>query len=951
MHPAWLLAIKSASERPSRTVLLVLAVTMSAALITAVSLGLYSVNKGIEARVARTAGSGDLRVKGIGGRETISDAVIEAVKQWPEVATVAPRLKQQVVLEVVRPVWETEKGVGPAPDPAQLGGERKFKRINSSLTAIGLTDADRTLRPLDFVSGRWPEADDEIVVDEMVVRQLGARGRIKAEVGVASIAPTTNESAAEAPGQGDFGPERAAPGVDLGELNARFKVHAGSTVYAVRQLGDSLPAVQKFASALGLSRPKVSAAPLKVVGVVRQPAMGGRAEAYFRIGALATLTDKAGRISEMDIVLRKGESAEAAAAAHKGDLGRECMLMTTEKLTNAISKNLQANRMAFTIGSMFAYVGAAFIIMTAMSTAVTERQRELAMLRCIGASRWQLAQIQLLQGGLVGGLGALLGVPVGVGMAWGLFWYYHSEIKIGLELSWMRVGMAFGGALLAGLIGAALPAALSARVAPLRALAARATLASRRGLVITTLVAVGALATHVLSSRLSDDATQAFWLYVTIGVPAILAGYFLLCVPVCLLLTQVLAQTVSRLVGLPPLLLSRTVRATPYRFGFTSGAMMAGLAVMISIWAQGRSLLVDYIGNFKFPDVFVLGQSFDKESQAALDGMGDIVSGTNMISLVAMESDAKFGVQGVDSFKTTYIGFEPDRFFDLAKLQFLEGDEATARRRLAEGGAIIVAKEFRNANHKGVGSKLTLTFEGRSAEFEIVGVVTSPGLDLISKFFQLGEEYVDQAINSVFGSRQDLKTRLLAGGEPPTQLINVALRPKVNEKAAVERILTTMVPHGAIQVGSGRRILNDMTDFVTRAMVVSSAVAVLAMVVASFGVANLIIAGIHARRFEFGVLRAVGAERSLLVKLVLGEAILVGLTASLLGVAMGLQGVLVGRHVIEMLLGIEFTALPPLWPTVLACVFVICVALLAAAPAAMGLARNGPRELLASVRG
>ncbi len=36
-------------------------------------------------------------------------------------------------------------------------------------------------------------------------------------------------------------------------------------------------------------------------------------------------------------------------------------------------------------------------------------------------------------------------------------------------------------------------------------------------------------------------------------------------------------------------------------------------------------------------------------------------------------------------------------------------------------------------------------------DFEIVGVVTSPGLEIVSKFFNVGETYADQAVHAVFG--------------------------------------------------------------------------------------------------------------------------------------------------------------------------------------------------------
>jgi putative ABC transport system permease protein len=189
------------------------------------------------------------------------------------------------------------------------------------------------------------------------------------------------------------------------------------------------------------------------------------------------------------------------------------------------------------------------------------------------------------------------------------------------------------------------------------------------------------------------------------------------------------------------------------------------------------------------------------------------------------------------------------------------------------------------------------------------------------------------------------------GNEPPTQLINIALAENVDERKALERIRLETIPYGAIQAGSGRRIINDLIGFIQRALVVSSAVAVLSMIVACFGVANLVIAGIHARQFEFGVLRAVGAHHSTLIRLVLGEALLIGLTACVVGTLLGMQAIYAGRQIDAKLFGIVLTSAPPLIPTATAWAFVIGITLAAAIPAALALGKRSPRSLLSAVRG
>ena len=132
---------------------------------------------------------------------------------------------------------------------------------------------------------------------------------------------------------------------------------------------------------------------------------------------------------------------------------------------------------------------------------------------------------------------------------------------------------------------------------------------------------------------------------------------------------------------------------------------------------------------------------------------------------------------------------------------------------------------------------------------------------------------------------------------------------------------------------------------------VASVVAIGAMLVACLAVANLIIAGVQARRFEFGVLRAVGAQRGLLARLVIGEALVIGLSACVLGTFMGMQGGWGGQKLYQIVIGIVLNVTPP-WEAIgVGCLAVIGITVLAAAPTAVGLAARPPRELLGSMKG
>jgi hypothetical protein len=111
-------------------------------------------------------------------------------------------------------------------------------------------------------------------------------------------------------------------------------------------------------------------------------------------------------------------------------------------------------------------------------------------------------------------------------------------------------------------------------MSPLLALASRAALPRTSGLIGLTLAGLVCLAYQAGVVTLARDGQVLFWMYATSGLPAMFIGYFLLGVPAALLVVWAAAPVISRVLRLPRNLLGRTVAATPYRHGFTAGALM-----------------------------------------------------------------------------------------------------------------------------------------------------------------------------------------------------------------------------------------------------------------------------------------------------------------------------------------------------------------------------------------
>ncbi|HYF15291.1 MAG TPA: ABC transporter permease [Phycisphaerales bacterium] len=918
MRAPWRLAISSAWQRRSRTALLIGVVALAAMLVSAVGTAMGSLREAIRTRVVTLVGNADASVKAVARGQTIPASLLDEARSWPGVTLASPRLEATVSLRFGRPAWtRAAAGIGPF--------ERTVKTSQITANCTGLVpDLDARVHPIELLAGRMPAADNEVVIDKTLADQLAgdAPPSLLGQFTMSLFAQGSRESS-----KADPGPASVASEAEAQALNTASRPAVGDRVEAVR-----------------FGKPPLR---LTIVGIAKPPPLGAQPWAYTTIGTLASAVDQQGRLSRIDLILDDEDDAQALASAAAAKLPKGVAFESTEGVRERLEDTLRINQLAFTIATLMASISAGFIIMTGMSTALTERQREMAMLRCIGATRAQLALSQIMGGAVVGGLGALVGVPLGVLAAWSLLTHYQDKLQAPVFLSLDRIAVAFAGAVLAGVLGALIPAFQASRVTPLAALAARARPARPRAIALITACGLALVAVHLTVFLTIKDPDRLMYSYLGAGLPSLMLGYFLLGVPAVLLVARIAGPIASRLMGIPAALLQRSIRATPYRFGFTAGAMMAGLALMVAIWTQGTGILRDWLQRFTFPDAFVVGLNMPPEALQKLAEL-PFVTDTSAVSLHPVETRA-FGLQKVTRVKTFFVAFEPAPFFRMSNVEWIEGDEDEAIARLERGGAVIVAREFRVARGMGVGGTFTCWDDaGNRHDFEIVGIVSSPGLEIANEFFDVGKDFTEQRVHAVFGSRADLRDRF---GVETIGLIQASLSPDVPDSEAIPKIRETLAPYGILNAGSGRELREQITGFARTALVISSSVAVFAMVVAAFGVANLVIAGVHARRFEFGVLRAVGAPAGLLPRLVLAEAGVIALAACTLGTLMGVQGVFGGLQLNRVIWGIDFNILPPLGPIALGWLFEFAVCLGAAGPTALALARLRPRELLGAIRG
>lgn len=145
-------------------------------------------------------------------------------------------------------------------------------------------------------------------------------------------------------------------------------------------------------------------------------------------------------------------------------LKAESWIQSNAQLMNALS----SQRLSTTMISFFVALSVAFGIASVLAISVTQRTREIGILRAMGARGDQVLRVFLIQGALLGLSGALAGSVIGVFLVWVFNTFGPRLFYIPLPSSLVPVTVA--AAAVTGVLAAIVPAWRAARLNPVEAI-------------------------------------------------------------------------------------------------------------------------------------------------------------------------------------------------------------------------------------------------------------------------------------------------------------------------------------------------------------------------------------------------------------------------------------------------------------------------------------------------
>lgn len=707
---------------------------------------------------------------------------------------------------------------------------------------------------------------------------------------------------------------------------------------------------------------------LKITGIISRVVSfdSQRSLMYAPIDAVQRIIGRTGQVDRLMVDLNSSVDTEQFVASWKEKLKAHdppVQIRSIASRQEVFDKNMRGLELLSFIGGSISMVAAAFIIFSALSMGVTERTRILGMMRAIGAERLQIASLVVKEGILLAGLGAILGVLLGFLWIFILVRVFSHLFTSGLVISWLGVVFAMVGALLAALAASLLPAWHASRLKPLDAMGRAA--APSSGLAIKVCGLLGMILIWVDSffifANPLKESELTLYAHVLLGIPCLMISLFLLAPMLVLGFQKVLSPLLCRLMGLEPGLLRQQVGGGVWRSAGTTAALTVGLTALVVIQTHGNTMLNGWQLPHRFPDLCILSES--GASEQTIDEIRKIKGlDPQRISPVGITTPnlaaQLFGmIRYWDKPQATvFLAFDVKTAFGFGSnkpdagmigLEFIDGTAEQAGILLARGGHVLVSEEYRKLRKLGVGDKIELLSPtNQKVPFTIAGVIRPIGLDALIRIIGLSREVETWTSSCVIGTLEDARAHL---GLRNVRLIVADLEPSKDKDAARAAVQAQLEKKSlrAFDANLAKQFIGDLFGKILNLV---SAVAFAAIVVASFGVMNTIVASVRSRRWQLGVFRSLGLTRGALARLIISESMILGMVACALGVSAGLLLAFNAREMADMLLGYSPPLSPRWWPIGLGVFITMAVSILASIFPAIQVARAEPLKLLQAGR-
>lgn len=556
--------------------------------------------------------------------------------------------------------------------------------------------------------------------------------------------------------------------------------------------------------------------------------------------------------------------------------------------------------MGLTLIGAVILLATALLIVNTFAMNVAERTREIGVLRALGMGRGAVLRGVLMEAGWLGVMGTLAGLPLGWGLAQGIV----RLLVVWQRLEWEQLSLSLGGLIGSPVIGLAIalgaawwPARRASSVSPLAAIhphrESQADQAMpwtwKLGLVLVIAVAVSVGWFGLTPAAHSLDFGPVMIVCLAAAL-VMLVGGMLLLPPMVAALVRCMRRWVAHRPGVAGRLAGDQLERHRNRTLLTTGTLTLGVAMLILLsgtvgamvhMAEGLvfGLLRERLGILAYSS----DESFESANMMSMQRQKDWPH--SLLTMLNSMRDRAYvyGLGFTDPIKEmegSPLGgvltlTDLEGFMRVGSFRYDQGNLETALSIIRRGRAILVTPSVARRFNLRVGDEFTLTTRRGRVPFTVAAVGANPWWAPVVSYAD-ADAYLGAYIPIGY----------FVTPKPGVETDVIRARLEEGLRAFPEYRLFDFGPGftEAMDVSIGR-LFNILTALL-------NGLTVLALVIASLGQINTMMASVLERVRELAVLRSVGLTRGQTQALVLIEAAAVGVIGAITGTLVGVTSTL-----------------------------------------------------------
>jgi putative ABC transport system permease protein len=540
-----------------------------------------------------------------------------------------------------------------------------------------------------------------------------------------------------------------------------------------------------------------------------------------------------------------------------------------------VSQMLATYQLGLSFFSFIAVFVGAFLIYNTFTMTVTERTREIGMLRALGMSRKQVLRSILSEALILSLAGSAVGLGAGILLARGLIHLIGNVVtpqQGGMSITWQALSASMGMGISVTLASAFIPGIQAARVSPLEAMRVRSHSHEKISSMFWIIGLGLMLAGYVMIYRMHwPDA-----LIYPIGTTAafmILLGATLTVTIVVGALEYVTRPIATWLYGNEGAIGSANVRRSVWRTTLTVASLLIALTMIISITSVSFSFEKDmsaWIDSALGGDLYVRGaiplrESFARNLQN-VPGVA-VVTPIRVISVRVSQQSLPPGVTE-DTFYFNAI--DPQSYRLVADMEFLanQGKDQDNWDRLSRGSALFISNITADRYNLKQGDKLSLQTRRGERDFYVAAVV----LDFT------GQRGV------IYGTYDDLHNLF---SEQGVDRFTIKVKEGYDINQVGQEIEDRYQKRRHISIQTTQAFKDSILGLVNQSFRLFDVLSIIGVVIGGMGVVNTLTMNVMERQREIGALRSLGMTRHQTTRMVLAESLALGIMGGFYGLGLG----------------------------------------------------------------